>query len=185
VNPQVPVLVRISTGPGATAADGTRAPGFATPGSLVGSIAANVLTVASVSAGVLAVGQSLSGAGVTAGTIITGLGTGTGGAGTYIVSQAQTVGSVAMTTALVLMAQIQAMTFADLHQIDGLNIQGNKRGVYFFGSIEGIVQPTQKGGDLVTFPDGSVWLVSLVLESWLNDVTKTGWCKCVLVQQNP
>ena len=45
----------------------------------------------------LAVGETLSGTGVTAGTTITAFGTGTGGAGTYSVSTSQTVKSEAMT----------------------------------------------------------------------------------------
>lgn len=45
------------------------------------------LTVASVAYGVLAVGMSVSGTGIPAGTYISALGTGTGGAGTYTLSQ--------------------------------------------------------------------------------------------------
>lgn len=44
----------------------------------------------------VAVGQTISGSGVTAGTFITALGTGTGGAGTYIVSPTQTASSTAI-----------------------------------------------------------------------------------------
>lgn len=51
-----------------------------------------LMTVATVSSGTLAVGQVISGTGVTVGTTITAFGTGTGGAGTYITSGgAQTV----------------------------------------------------------------------------------------------
>ena len=62
-----------------------------------GSIAGTTLTVTAVSAGVLAVGQVISGTGVTAGTTITALGTGTGGTGTYTVSVSQTVASTTLT----------------------------------------------------------------------------------------
>jgi hypothetical protein len=51
------------------------------------------LTVSAVSSGVIYVGQTVQGAGVAAGTIITALGTGTGGTGTYTLSQANTVSS--------------------------------------------------------------------------------------------
>jgi hypothetical protein len=52
-----------------------------------GSIAGSVLTVTGApSSGVLAVGQTVYGTNVPAGLIITGLGTGTGGAGTYTLS---------------------------------------------------------------------------------------------------
>jgi hypothetical protein len=47
--------------------------------------------------GVFGIGDVLSGSGVTAGTTITALGTGTGGAGTYIVQTTQTASSTAIT----------------------------------------------------------------------------------------
>jgi len=63
------------------------------------SIAGTVMTVTAVTSGNLAVGQTLTGSGVTAGTTIVGLGTGTGGAGTYNVSASQTVASTTITGA--------------------------------------------------------------------------------------
>ncbi len=56
------------------------------------------MTVSAVASGTLSVGQEVLGAGVTAGTVITALGTGTGLTGTYIVNTSQTVISEAMTT---------------------------------------------------------------------------------------
>lgn len=56
-----------------------------------------VLTVTAVTSGNLAVGDVLSGSGVTAGTYITSLGTGTGGTGTYNVSASQTAASTTVT----------------------------------------------------------------------------------------
>lgn len=61
-----------------------------------GSIAGNTLTVTEVSLGAITVGATLFGNGITAGTTITAMGTGTGGIGTYIVSQPQTVASETM-----------------------------------------------------------------------------------------
>ncbi len=55
------------------------------------------MTVTAVTSGVLAVGQTLSGTGVTAGTLIWALGTGTGGTGTYFVSPSQTTASTSIT----------------------------------------------------------------------------------------
>jgi hypothetical protein len=55
------------------------------------TIAGTVLTVSAVASGVLHVGQTIQGAGVTLGTIITALGTGSGGVGTYTLSVASTV----------------------------------------------------------------------------------------------
>lgn len=62
-------------------------------GSMTASIATTVMTVTAAISGSLAVGMTLKGTGVTAGTTITALLTGTGGAGTYTVSASQTVSS--------------------------------------------------------------------------------------------
>jgi hypothetical protein len=60
-----------------------------------------VMTVSAVSSGTLSIGQGVSGSGVTAGTIITALGTGTGLTGTYYVNKTQTAASTAITAAAV------------------------------------------------------------------------------------
>lgn len=62
------------------------------------SIATTVLTVTAVASGTIAVGQTISGAGVTEGTTITALGSGSGGVGTYTVSSSQTVISETITS---------------------------------------------------------------------------------------
>lgn len=74
---------------------------------ITGSIAGTTLTVTGVSDGALAVGQMLSGTnangtggGMVLGTTITGLGSGTGGTGTYQVDISQTVTSRAMLSAV-------------------------------------------------------------------------------------
>ena len=63
----------------------------------VGSISGNILTVTSINSGAIALGQSLSGTGITAGTTITAFGSGAGGnvneTGTYTVNINQTVAS--------------------------------------------------------------------------------------------
>jgi uncharacterized phage protein gp47/JayE len=63
-----------------------------------GAIAGTTLTVSAMVVGALAVGQIVAGNGVTAGTYITALGTGSGGLGTYTVNNSQTVGGETMTT---------------------------------------------------------------------------------------
>jgi hypothetical protein len=63
------------------------------PAQFTASIASSTMTVTSVASGTLAVGMMISGKGVTPGTTITALGTGTGGAGTYTVSASQSVAS--------------------------------------------------------------------------------------------
>ncbi len=64
---------------------------------VTGSTSGTTLTVTAVTAGTLAVGQTLSGTGVAAGTRITALGTGTGGLGTYTISVSQTLTSRTLT----------------------------------------------------------------------------------------
>jgi microcystin-dependent protein len=59
--------------------------------------AGTTLRVSAVSSGTLAVGQVVTGTGVTANTRITALGTGTGGVGTYTVNISQTVASTTIT----------------------------------------------------------------------------------------
>jgi len=63
---------------------------------MTAAIATTVLTVSAVASGTLAVGQTVDGTGVTAGTYITALGTGTGGTGTYTLSASQTVTSTTL-----------------------------------------------------------------------------------------
>jgi hypothetical protein len=70
------------------------------------SISGTTLTVGGTVTGTFAVGQTISGTGVTAGTTITALGTGTGGAGTYVVSVSQTVSSTTISGTLALQISI-------------------------------------------------------------------------------
>ena len=58
-----------------------------------GSISTTTLTVTSVLSGTIAVGQAIFGANIAQNTVITALGTGTGGVGTYTVSDSQTTAS--------------------------------------------------------------------------------------------
>jgi hypothetical protein len=63
---------------------------------VTGSISTTTLTVTAVASGTLYVGQTIQGTGVTALTVITALGTGSGGIGTYTVSTSQTVSSTTL-----------------------------------------------------------------------------------------
>lgn len=184
VNPQIPVSVRVSTGVTSTSPDGSQSPGFATPGQITGSIAGTVLTVSAVASGSILTGVGLADltAALLPGTTITGQLTGSpGGPGTYSVNQAQTVASEAMTTSLVLLGQVQALSTRDVWQLDGINLQGTLRALYVSGTLNGVVRALLKGGDLVTLPDGTVWLVTMVPEPW---GLTAGWTKCVIVLQN-
>lgn len=183
VNPQIPVSVRISAGPGTQAPDGSSTPVYATPGAFTGAIAGNILTVSAPSAGIIQVGQTIAGAGVPAGVTVAGLGSGTGGAGTYLLSKTfgTPISAEAMTTALVVSAQVQPVTWRDLQQLDALNIQGVRWKAYLFGTINGVVRSENKGGDLITISSGphqGVWLVAQVLEQFPD------WCCVAITLQN-
>jgi hypothetical protein len=69
----------------------------ATAGAIVtASMSGTTLTVTAVTSGTLYIGQTIQGAGITAQTIITALGTGTGSTGTYTINNSQTVSSETM-----------------------------------------------------------------------------------------
>ena len=80
-----------------------------------GSMSGTTLTVSAVTSGTLYVGQTIEGAGISAKVIITALGTGTGGTGTYTISASQTVGSETM----------YALSFSVLPSSDGAFSGGN------------------------------------------------------------
>lgn len=78
-------------------------------------------------------------------------------------------------------AQVQALSYKDLQQLDGINMNGTRRAIYVRGKFDSVVRPTRKGGDLVTITDGvnaGVWLTAMVLEQWPD------WCKLAVTLQN-
>lgn len=133
--------------------------------------ASTVLNVTSVSSGVLQVGQTMLGIGVSPATLITSQISGTtGGVGLYRLSEVQTVAPVAMATTLILNAQIQPMTWRDIQQMEGITLQGTRWKIYLYGQVDGLVRQESKGGDLIILPPPSphagTWLVVQVLEQW-------------------
>lgn len=83
-------------------------------------------------------------------------------------------------------AQVQALSFRDLTAIDGLNLNGTRRAIYLFGKFDGVVRPSEKGGDLITLTGGAnagVWLTAMVLEQW-SDGEPAAWCKVACTLQN-
>lgn len=174
----VDLTIQISIG-NAIASDGKQTPKFATPSAFTGGISGTVLTVSAFSAGELTIGQTVHGVGVSAGTKITALGTGTGGTGTYTVNNSQTVApGASLSTTLVASGQLQPLSSSDIGQLDSLNIQGYQRAIYINGALNGLVRPKKKGGDLITTPDGQVWLTTMVLEQWPD------WVKVAVTLQN-
>lgn len=90
---------RLTTSGSVAHVDGTV--GTSVSNAITASIATDVLTVTAAASSTLAVGQLITGSGVAAGTYIEGLGTGTGGTGTYYLNIPQTVSSESMTAATV------------------------------------------------------------------------------------
>lgn len=80
-----------------------------------------------------------------------------------------------------MLAQIQPLLYRDLVQIDGLNLNGEKRGMYVNGDYQAVVRSSKEGGDLVTLQDDSIWLVVQQLENWSME---GGWVKVAIVKQN-
>lgn len=74
--------------------------------------------------------------------------------------------------------QVQALTYNNIMQVSSLNIQGVQRAIYIKGRIDGLIRENKKGGDLITTPDGNVWLTTLVLEYWPD------WCKVAVTLQD-
>lgn len=182
VNPPMQVGVQISVGQH-VADDGNVKPRYATPGKFNGSIDGTVLTVTDVVEGDLMVGQTISDEDdlIAPGTTISGLGNGIGGPGTYEVNIEQTVAHETMTTFVVLTAQVQPMTWRDIQMLDGLNLQGTRKAIYLNGHVDGLVRNQNKGGDLISLPDGSVWLVAQVLEDFS---ATSNWIKCAITLQD-
>ena len=77
---------------------------------------------------------------------------------------------------VVVQAQVQALSYGDLKQLDGLNQTGDAKAIYLNGNWSGVLRPDSKGGDLITIA-GQNWLVTQVLESWPD------WTKLVAVRQ--
>lgn len=78
-------------------------------------------------------------------------------------------------------AQVQALTFKDLQQVDGMNLNGTRRAIYLHGEFDGTVRVDKKGGDIITVSRGvnaGVWLVAQVLEQFPD------WCKVAVTLQD-
>jgi hypothetical protein len=113
--------------------------------------AAGTLTVSAVSSGTLAVGQVLTGTGVTVGTTVVAFGTGTGLTGTYIVSISQTVASETITAS----GPALNVTYSSL-----------------FGAF--VVTSTEAGpGSVITYATGGL-ATTLALTSALGAVLSQG-----------
>lgn len=121
-----------------------------------GEISSTTLTVTAVASGALAVGDVIFGSGVLQGTVITALGTGTGGTGTYTVGKSQTVASTSMNAGLAGSNGVSITNgFDRLHiEVEGYNLPSVDKDTYVDGSKGLTIQPsttTQKCGRLAGF----------------------------------
>jgi hypothetical protein len=186
VNPFFPVKLQISMGVLVLNGDGTETPGYETPGEIIGSITGTVLTIATIGLGRPSIGQTLSdrSGSLATGTLITGLLSGDRDqpGSQWSVSVSQTVPEEAMNTSLQLQAQIQPLTWKDIQQLDGLNIEGVRWKAFLNGQIDGLVRGERKGGDLLVIPRGhrhaGQWLVGQILEQWPD------WVMAAITLQN-
>jgi hypothetical protein len=80
-------------------------------------------------------------------------------------------------------AQVQALTWRDLQQIEKLNIQGIRLAMYIDANIQGVNRAAGTGGDLITLQDGTQWLIGIVLENWGQISGMPGWTKVGVTQQ--
>jgi len=96
------------------------------------------------------------------------------------VANADTTRTPTYAPPVIVRGQVQPLSSKDIRQLEGLNIQGYQHAVYLNGQIEGLVRSTNQGGDLLTMPNGDVWLVGVVLEAWVS----AGWCKVAVVLQD-
>ena len=67
--------------------------------------------------------------------------------------------------------QVQALSGREIEHLSNMNIQGVLRSVHMYGNTQGVVRPTQQGGDLLQFAQTvhgrkQTWLVVQVLETW-------------------
>lgn len=91
--------------------------------SFTGSISGSVLTVESVVSGALGVNQAIAGVGITQTIIITGLGTGSGGVGTYNLNQAPPPVALEAMTSTGTAVYTEIQQYASLFQMTALATQ--------------------------------------------------------------
>lgn len=74
-------------------------------------------------------------------------------------------------------SQVQQLTASELRQTEGLNLSAETRGIYLYGTANGVTRAGQNGGDIIVLPDLTQWLVTSVLEQW------TDWVKVAITRQ--
>ena len=83
--------------------------------------------------------------------------------------------------AVTVTVQRQPISWKDLQQLSGINLNGERCVMYVTGSWQAVSRPNTKGGDLITLSDGSVWLTVQLMEDW---AFTSGWVKVACTLQN-
>jgi len=107
--------------------------------------------------------------------------------GTYLASSGYVTGAPGKRTPsyaapVSVRLQVQPLTYKDLVQVEGLNLNGTRRALYIYDRADGVVRSLLKGGDLfeiTTPPNAGTWLIALMLEQWPD------WAKAAVTLQNP
>ena len=73
--------------------------------------------------------------------------------------------------------QVQQLTAADLAHMNDMNSSAITRKVWTDTILTGVDRAAQMGGDKLVLPDGTVWLVVQILETWPD------WCSAIIQKQ--
>jgi hypothetical protein len=155
--------------PGTPAAQPPNSPSFATSAVFTGYISGSLLTVTAVTSGTIAVGQLITGLGITQYTTIDSLGTGTGGTGTYNVGISQTVGSsgspITISSTLQFVNITASSTNVNVYYIAGYDggspITNVTANIYSAGSLVNSVTGTSSPITIVGTPTNSADTITL------------------------
>lgn len=160
--------------PGTPAATKPNPPSFATTASFTATISGRTMTVSAVASGTLAVGQIVTGAGVSANTAIEALGTGTGGIGTYTVSVYQTVGSPTAMTSTISLSSLTSISIPYTLGYDGGSpITGVTASVYSGSTLKGTATGTTSPLSITGLSNGTVYSVSLYATNAIGSSTSS------------
>lgn len=166
--------------PGVPAASKPNAPSFSNSATFTASISTSTMTVSAIATGTLAVGQVISGVGVTQYTIITAQLTGTtGSTGTYTVSIDQTVASTSMSSSVVITSITSTTSSVQIPYITGYDggspITAITAKVYLGSSQVGTASGTSSPLTVTGLPNSTVYSVTLTATNAIGtSIASTG-----------
>ena len=162
--------------PGTPAASKPNPPSFANSASFTAAISGTTMTVSAIATGALAVGQIVSGVGVTQYTTITAQLTGTAGStGTYTVSYSQTVSSTSMSTTVVLTSIVTSTSSVQIPFVTGYDggspITAVTAKVYLGSSQVATASGTTSPLTVTLLPNNTVYSVTLTATNAIGTST--------------